>query len=310
MDIPSFTASAPGKIILCGEHAVVYGYPAIALPISTLRAYAEVQSSQVFEIIAEDIAHTIHLSDDSPIAQLVHMLLEKVAHPMPRIRIRLYSEIPIASGLGSGAAISTAIARAVLHALQVELDLETLNQIIFTSEKYYHGTPSGIDNSVIVYEKPVYFVKDKTIEFINVPLSNTYTIIVADTGKLALTKESVAKVRELYMKNPHQISSILENIGEIVKAIRVSLERNDYRSLGVLMSNNHKLLQQLQVSSQELDKLVFAALSAGAIGAKLSGGGQGGHMIALVSEDKQGVVEKALLEAGANRIVSTTLGRD
>jgi len=305
-----FTVSASSKIILCGEHAVVYGYPAIAIPISSLRAYADVTHAGIFQILAEDTDEVIELHDENPLAQVARSVIDKFASPAPNIQIRLRSQIPIASGLGSGAAVSTVVARAIVQALQLNISLAELNDIIFMSEQHYHGTPSGIDNTVIVYEKPIYFMKDQPIGFIDVQLSNEYLFLVADTGTAALTKESVGLVRQLYETMTADIQPILKQIGTITQSVKICLENNDAQQLGHLMTQNHHALQQLRISSPKLDKLVKAALSAGALGAKLSGGGQGGNMIVLTSEAKRHDVERALSQAGAVKIIATQINGD
>jgi mevalonate kinase len=130
---------------------------------------------------------------------------------------------------------------------------------------------------------------------------------VADTGKGALTKIAVGDVRKLYEANKEPTQLVLDAIGGIVKAARHALEQGDIPALGPLMLRNQVYLQQLTVSSSELDKLVDAAMNAGALGAKLSGGGRGGNMIALVTPESTDRVQSALLQAGAVRVFSTVV---
>ncbi len=129
--------------------------------------------------------------------------------------------------------------------------------------------------------------------------------LVADTGKRALTKTAVGDVRKLYEAHPQQITTTLENIGNIATQARHAIEQGEIQSIGQLMNENHRLLQALTVSSPELDALVKAARDTGAAGAKLSGGGRGGNMIALIYSETEAAVRQALLKAGAASVITT-----
>jgi mevalonate kinase len=311
----SIQTSAPAKIILVGEHAVVYGKPAIAVPVLSLRAYAEVEpSAGGLRILSADLNEMVPVNInaeaiDNALALTARLVLRKLATTAPDVTIRLHSDIPIASGLGSGAAVSTALARALCAALNKQLRSEELNALVYEVEKVYHGTPSGIDNTVIVYERPVYFVREQPIE--TLAIGGEFVLIVADTGKSASTRFAVESVRALYDSNPEDVQHILDEIGALVSRARACIEGGHATELGRLMSRNHTLLQQLMVSSPELDRLVAAALEAGALGAKLSGGGRGGNMIALVAPENEVKIRESLLRAGAARTFTTRLsGRD
>ncbi|MEM9950929.1 MAG: mevalonate kinase [Chloroflexota bacterium] len=301
-------SSASAKIILFGEHAVVYGQPAIAVPVSALKAYAKVVSTDVeqFQIIARDLNDKIITFDEhEPLLRVVHLTLEHLGKTIPDIAIEVRSDIPIASGLGSGAAISTVIVRALADYFDFFLSDEIVNQIVFESEKLHHGTPSGIDNTVIVYEKAVYFVREQAIE--SIKIATPLKLLIGNTGRTALTKHAVGDVARLYKDKSTNTKQIVNQIGIISEKARVALENGDAELLGKLMNHNHRLLRDLTVSSDELDTLVKVATDAGAYGAKLSGGGRGGNMIALVSDEAQSIVEQALLDAGAVSVVSTIL---
>ncbi|MFN8529618.1 MAG: mevalonate kinase [Anaerolineae bacterium] len=312
MSQPIFQATAAAKIILFGEHAVVYGCPAIAVPISTLRATASVLAGDHsgLHIAAEDLSQVMPVNVetdqvDNALALTARLVLRKFHLPPPDVTIAIQSQIPMASGLGSGAAVSTALARALCGALHVSLDAATLNGIIYEVEKVHHGTPSGIDNTVIVYEQPVYYVREQPIETFSI--GRPLHMLVGDTGKGALTKIAVGAVRDLYEESPERVLPILEEIRQLVVSARKAIEQGNETLIGELMNRNHAYLRELTVSSPELDQLVDAARSAGALGAKLSGGGRGGNMIALVKEENRHTVEAALREAGAVRVLGTTL---
>ena len=303
-------ASAPAKTILVGEHAVVYGQPAIAIPVADLRAFAEVTpGSGGLRITAADLDLPVNLDSeqvDHALALTARLVLKTLNASPPDVTINIRSDIPISSGLGSGAAVSTALARALCGVLQRQLDAADLNALIYEVEKIHHGTPSGIDNTVIVYERPVYFIRDQPLETLNI--GTPFTLLIGDTGKGASTRAAVAGVRQLYERDPQGVQPLLDQIGALVRQARAAVESGDATALGGLMRRNHDLLRDLTVSSPELDALVSAATNAGALGAKLSGGGRGGNMIALVTPETREPVAAALLAAGAVHVYTTEVG--
>lgn len=306
-------ATAPGKLILFGEHAVVHGQPAIAVPFPALEARAVAGPNPEgpgLYIIAANLGRTLVVraepADDEPaLCIAARLVLDDLGVPPPDLQILLSSTIPIAGGFGSGAAATTALLRALSVAVGQPLALEKLNAHVYEIEKLYHGTPSGIDNTVIVYGQPVYFVRGQPIETfaIGAPLH----FVVADTGIQAPTHETVGDVRKLYHAEPERVGAIFARIGRIAEAARAAIEQGDVLTLGPLMQENHTLLRELTVSSTLLDNLAAAALGAGAWGAKLSGGGRGGNLITLVPPGATDDVIRALEAAGARRTFETTI---
>jgi mevalonate kinase len=306
-------ASAPGKIILFGEHSVVYGRPALAVPVTQVQATAEVWPSDFrgIWIDAPNIrlkAELRELPPNQPLGAALHSIFAGLeVKPPTALNIRITSTIPVASGLGSGAAVSIALIRALSAYLGHPASDEKVNRIAFETEKLYHGTPSGIDNTVITYAKPVYFVRGKPIETFKP--RQPFTIVIGDTGIAAPTRESVADVHRLWELNPGYWEGLFAQAGEIAKKARHAIEFGKIRELGTLMDRNHALLQRMTVSSAELDRLVEAAHRARALGAKLSGGGRGGNMIALAdptaTEPLIPSIEECLLAAGARRVITT-----
>jgi mevalonate kinase len=306
-----YKASAPAKIILFGEHAVVHGQPAIAVPISSLRAHAVAESGKGLTIIARDTNETVPVDltaqiVENALALMARLVLEHTGCPPPPVTIHVSSDIPLASGLGSGAAVSTALGRALAHALKVTLSPEDLNRMVYRVEQMHHGTPSGIDNTVIVYEQPVYFVRNQALELLHI--ARPFTVVIGDTGHKALTHVSVGDVGRLYEADKPGIGAVFDRIGAITNEARAAIEGGTPEALGALMNENHALLQRLTVSSPELDRLVTAALDAGADGAKLSGGGRGGNMIALCAPECAESVANALSTSGAARVFITRIG--
>jgi mevalonate kinase len=305
------SAAAPGKIILFGEHAVVYGRPALAVPVTQVHVDVEVLDSSKagIWIDAPDIdlhAEMNSLASDNPLAAVIHKFLFTFGiSSFPSLNINIASTIPVASGLGSGAAVSVALIRALSSHLDRPMTNEQVNALAYEIEKIHHGTPSGIDNTVITYAKPVFFIKGQPIETFKV--GRPFTIIIGDTGISAPTKEAVADVRKLWEAEKTRWEKKFDEVGEIAKQAKERIENGEWELTGDLMNRNHALLQQLTVSSPELDRLVNAVRKAGALGAKLSGGGRGGNMIALVKPEIAKAVSKSLKEAGAKNTIVTTI---
>lgn len=306
------TSSAPGKIILFGEHAVVYGRPALAVPVTQVHADVEIAASSRPGIWIDapgiDLRSDLNtLPSDHPIAAVIHnfLFLARLS-PFPSLEINITSTIPVASGLGSGAAVTVALVRALSSHLGHSMTDEEVNAFAFEIEKLHHGTPSGIDNTVVTYARPVYFVKGQPIETFSV--GKPFTIVIGDTGLSAPTRESVADVRKLWEANGERWENVFDKIGEIAKQAKQAIESGKWKELGGLMDWNHALLQEMTVSSPGLDGLVSAARRAGALGAKLSGGGRGGNMIALSEEKDVETISAALLQAGAKSVIVSTIG--
>jgi mevalonate kinase len=305
------TFSAPGKIILFGEHAVVYGRPALAVPVTQVQATVTVSKNSRGGVWIE--APNINLSSelsslapDHPLAAVVNSVFSalSILRP-PACTVYIQSTIPVAAGLGSGTAVSVAILRALSAFLGTPLPDGRVNKLAFEAEKLHHGTPSGIDNSVVTYARPVYFIKGQPVKPFRV--GAPFTIVIGDTGISAPTKESVEAVRKLRDADPPRWEKIFDRVGEIVWDARQAIERGDTAELGALMDANHALLQEMTVSSVELDQLIDTAHKSGALGAKLSGGGRGGNMLALVPKENAPALAEALLSSGAKRAIITTI---
>jgi mevalonate kinase len=310
------TAIAPGKIILFGEHAVVYGRPAIAVPVTQVQAKAVVtpdyqgQAGQV-HVFAGDVGLDCALGDlaaDHPLALAVQGTLAtmQIERP-PALRLVVSSTIPIAAGLGSGAAVSVAIARALSAFLGHPLADEQVSEVAFRVDQKHHGTPSGIDNTVITYAQPVFFIRGQPFQRLDV--AQPFTVVIGNTGISSPTGAAVGDVRRQWESNREKFEGLFDAIGAIANTARERIEQGPVEALGPLMTRNHALLQEITVSSPELDRLVDAALSAGALGAKLCGGGRGGNMIALVSPENAARVAQALERTGAAGTITTTVDR-
>ena len=310
--MPAFSASAPGKIILFGEHAVVYGRPALAAPVSEVKAKASItanprgQPGEV-QIHAPDIgleAMLAELGEGDPLGRAIQLTAEALGvKQLPAASLRVKSTIPVAAGLGSGAAVSVAVIRAVAAFLGQPLADEQVCALAYEVEKIYHGTPSGIDNTVITYGKPVYFIKGKPI--VRLKVGKPFTMVIGDTGIASPTAAAVGEVRKAWQAGRDHYEALFDSAGAIADSARQAIEKGSLELLGPLMDANHGVLRKMGVSCTALDRLVLAARRAGAWGAKLSGGGMGGNMIALAAEERAERVAQALLGAGAARAIIT-----
>jgi mevalonate kinase len=219
----------------------------------------------------------------------------------------------VAAGLGSGAAVSVALVRALSAFLGHPLPDEEVSQIAYEVEKLHHGTPSGIDNTVITYIRPVYFVRaipggSRTANRIETfPIKQPFTLVIGDTGVSSPTSIAVGDVRQAWQTDPARYERLFDAVGTIAEKARQLMENGQSNLLGALMDENHSLLSEMSVSSPELDRLVEAARSSGASGAKLSGAGRGGNMIALADEEKAEAISQALRSSGATRTIVTTI---
>jgi mevalonate kinase len=312
--MPAIYAYAPGKIILTGEHAVVYGQPAIAAPVQELQARAAIEADPTgpsgrVKILAPDVGLDTSLEalpSDHPVTTVFREVRQELGiDHLPAMTLTITSSIPIAAGLGSGAAISVAISRALSAFLGSPLPEERVSRIAFETDRFYHGTPSGIDNTVISYNRMIYFTRGKAIEMLPNPAA--FTLVIGDSGEKSLTGKVVHNLRTRIELDPQRHKPLLEKIGALSLSARKAIEQADHARLGSLLNENHSLLQQLGVSSANLDLLVRIALEAGALGAKLSGAGCGGNMLALVNPANAPAVAAALLSAGAVNTITTII---
>ena len=312
--MPAITATAPGKIILFGEHAVVYGRPAIAAPVDQVRARAIVTAEPrrmrgEVRIQAPDMdleAYLDELEETNPLGLAVRLVLNELGvEQPPACTLRITSSIPVASGLGSGAAVSVALIRAFSEYMGRPLPVETVSALAYEVEKLHHGTPSGIDNTVISYGLPVYFVRNQPIQLLRVPVS--FTIVIGDTGVQSPTAVAVADLRRAWQADARRYEPLFDDAAAIAMQARELIETGRPQALGPLMDENQDLLGAMGVSSPELEHLVAAARAAGVLGAKLSGAGRGGNMIALVDPENASQVVQALRSAGAARTVTAVI---
>jgi mevalonate kinase len=316
MDQQVVEATAPGKVILFGEHAVVYGRPAIAAPLSHIRARAAIEPGSIsgLMLVAPDlgIRRVLSAADANDAFSVAVKLVQEAIEldHLPDMTITVTSDIPIAGGLGSGAAISAALVRALAGYLgRPEMATEAwVSALTYEVEKIHHGTPSGIDNTVVTYERPVYFVRRSPVNLIEpFAVARPLQLLIADTGIRSSTKRVVDDVRAGWKADPAGYEALFDGCGAVTGAARAAIEAGDLAQVGQLMNQNQALLEEMGVSGPELERLVGAARAAGALGAKLSGAGRGGNMVALVETETETAVREALLAAGAQAVLQTII---
>lgn len=293
---------AHGKIILIGEHAVVYHQPAIALPFKEVSVRTTVLASD--EMTVDCIYHSGLLADaPSELANLqavVQKTLETIGHQDDRFHIRIDSEIPQERGMGSSAAVANATVRALYDYYGQTPDDETLFTLAQVSERIAHGNPSGLDAKVTVSDKPLYFIKDQGSDQFDI--SARGYLVVADTGEKGQTKLAVAALGEKKLENPSRIDDMITKLGVLSEQVRSYLRENNLRLMGEAMNESQTYLSEMGISNNSLDRLVLAARNAGALGSKLTGGGWGGCMLALVSDlGSAKRVQQALLDQAASQ---------
>jgi mevalonate kinase len=304
-------ASAPAKVILFGEHFVVYGEPAIVLAVNK-RAYVQAKTRKDYQIYIN--SYNLKASgffkgqqfmiekggkEAEKKLQPIKMIIQKILGKLKErtgLDVTIRSSIPVAVGLGSSAAVAVSVAAAVSQLLNVTLSERDIFQLAYEAEQLVHGTPSGIDPAVSTYGGTLLFQKNKGFEplyiDVDIPLVIGNTRIQRSTGKL------VALVREKRDRYPTIIEPVIKAGGEIARKALSALKKGDLVTIGELMDINQALLSAVGVSSEPLERLIQAARSAGSYGAKLTGGGGGGCMIALARRNKLEQIADAIKKAG------------
>jgi mevalonate kinase len=283
------TASAPGKVILFGEHAVVYGEPAIAAAIDK-RIFVSAEERSDDEII---VTSSHELRDGYPYVKAAAELTFEYLGNRRGLDISIDAEFPPASGLGSSAAVSVATILATASLLGGEIGKKDLARLGHQVEKRVQGAASITDSSVTTFGG-VLFIKPR-LEVTEKITTGSMPLVVGYTGKGGSTKELVKNVSVLRESYPDAVDPIIHTIGQVTLAAKKVLKEEG--DIGGLMNINHGLLEALGVGTERLSNYVYAARNAGALGAKITGAGGGGCMVAYVPQNRESVA-RAISDLG------------
>ncbi|MGV0167412.1 mevalonate kinase [Furfurilactobacillus sp. WILCCON 0119] len=298
------TGHAHAKIILLGEHSVVHHQPAIAIPLQHLPVTATIQETVSDRQLVSDY-FTGALAElpgaFEGIRVLIDRLLQRFHAETQSFTLTLTSTIPEERGMGSSAAIATAIVRAVYDFFETPLDQQDLLATVNIEEMITHGSPSGIDAATVSATEPVWLIKDQPLT--HIPIHLNAHLVIGDTGVTGQTGLAVNSVNELLTdpERPGVGQQLINHLGTLTREAAVCLQHDRAHELGTIMNAAQQDLTALGVNHPVLQRLVDAANQAGALGAKLTGGGLGGCMIALTrsATEAQAVVD-ALQNQGAS----------
>ena len=299
--------AACGKIILLGEHAVVYGRPAIALPIPLAVEAAIRKGGDGINVVIPrwGVEQKVRVTNPG-FTGIIAQLLEQLDLDEENMTIEVFPHIPRAMGLGGSSALAVAIIRAIDQAYKLGLKDGRINELAFECEKAAHGTPSGVDNTVATYGSPLYYQRrDEQPLFSTLKLGQPLELVIGMTGKESLTADTVARVRASWQQYPERYETIFDQIGHLTMSASDAVKSGQLNELGELMNLCHGYLNALQLSTPELEEMIHVARQNGAVGAKLTGGGGGGSMIALCPDSSAPV--KAAIDAAGYRTLAITL---
>tara|TARA_B100000749_G_scaffold49841_1_gene35721 strand:- start:3179 stop:5425 length:2247 start_codon:yes stop_codon:yes gene_type:complete len=291
---------ASGKIILLGEHAVVYGRPALAAPIPLAVEARVVDSADTVLLIPRwGIEQRVPPMSENPqgVTGILALLLERLDLASRALTIEAFPNVPRAMGLGGSSALAVAVIRALSDHFKLDLSNERVNELAFECERAAHGTPSGVDNTIATYGSTLLFENNGSPSFQEVRPAGSVSIAIGISGKESLTATTVAQVRKAWERQPERYERIFDQIGDLTRAGTEALQDGAYQELGELMNLCQGYLNALQVSTPELEELIHIARRRGAVGAKLTGGGGGGSVIALCPDGADDVVD-AMQDSG------------
>lgn len=295
---------ANSKLILVGEHAVVHGQPAIAIPFPLVGVESTVEHVKGSVKIDSSFYHgPIEFAPTSikGVVECIRATLKYLGMPCKDLLIKIKSSIPPGKGLGSSASVAIAVIKSLFSYAGTRYTNDLLLKFANIAETFAHGSPSGIDPLTITTESPIWYEKEQPFDLIQ-PKGDFY-FIVADSGRMADTKTAIDSVASLLKSAPKKFQQTLERLGEITYQVRDALEKASKYVLGQLLNEAQKELEALGVSDAGLNRLIDYALQEGALGAKLTGGGNGGCIIALAQNEMHSkYLTEKLLRLGAQAV--------
>ena len=287
-------AFAHGKLLLFGEHAVVYGEPALAAAL-TVGVAATVTGRTAARLTVPAWSIDVAGDADHRVAAALRALRAALPFDASGYDLHLEASLPAGAGVGSSAAMAVASARALAAAAGHLLTPDQLFEAAMAAERVFHGNPSGLDHAVAIHGGLMHFVRGNPPRMRPVALGASFRLLVAQVEAGADTGRMVAAVAAL--REAHPVARALcTDIGALVAEAEAALTAGDHAAVGRLMNLNHGLLSALGVSTAGLDAAVHAARTAGALGAKLTGAGGGGCMVALVTDETAPAVASALAQ--------------
>lgn len=308
-------ASAPTKTILFGEHAVVYGYPAIA---GALDIYVHTKLKEISEptIIIKSREYNLEWRYGEPVPIELKPIVDGIIRPIERdfdiklhkagIYAEIFSDAPPACGLGTSAGISVAFTTALLRYLDVSFDKDLINKYAHEAEKIFHGKPSGIDNTISVYGGVLKYMKGSPPKIEQLDQETDFSLILVDTKIPKNTKKAVMMVSDLRDRY-YVIKNIMKIIGEIAEEAWRELKKGrnaNIERIGELMNINHGLLSSLGVSSSKIEEIVYFLRNNGVLGSKLTGAGIGGFVLGIIENEKLKAIKRILIRSGYHYFIS------
>ena len=294
-------SSACGKAILLGEHAVVHGRAALAAPIPLAVEARIVDARDGAELLIPrwGIEQRVPPVAERPqgVAGVLAALLQRLRLADRGMKIEVFPHLPRAMGLGGSAALAVAVLRALNAHYRLGLTDDAVNRYAFACEQAAHGTASGVDNAVAVYGAPLLYRNAEAPTFERIMAARPAQMVAGISGKESLTARTVAQVRAAWERQPSRYEAMFDQIESLTLAGADALRDGALEDLGELMNLCHGYLNALQLSTPELEAMIHAARTHGALGAKLTGGGGGGAMIALCPDDPERICN-AIRKAG------------
>ena len=307
-------ASVPGKCILFGEHAVVYGYPALAIAIDIF-SYCKISESEQngIGLILKNYDYSSNFLDINDLCNQIPPKFSQIGVGLKlfskknnivinKVEINIYSDLWPESGLGSSASSSIALLGALNEFYNLNLNKKDISNLAFDMEKKVHGNPSGIDNTTCSQGGLIFF---KDHEFQRFDFLKQFQILISYTGKTHNTKEAIRNVSEFCNKEPKLSTELFKKIRTITEKGLKELEQGNFVEIGNLMNLNHQILNEISLSTPDIEKITQISRSNNAYGSKLTGAGKGGCVISIGKLSDLQIIKEKLKKLGYPSIITS-----